>query len=101
MVENNFGFNKNEVIHCPTEELAVKVLQIAHERGYKWSDKVSYLDNSEWECYKENTCYYLCDGDYSCILYAVNKGYKVIKAEDFLKQHNKNINNHKPYLVWN
>ena len=96
---NNFGFNKNECIHCPTEELAIQVLKISHDKGYKWNNGASYLDIIYWGRYRENMCYHLNCGTASNIINVLN--YTIIPAEDFLKQHNNMINNHKPYLVWN
>ena len=96
---NNFGFNNNECIHCSTEELAIEVLQIAHDKGCKWSNDASYLDMTYWGRYKGNMCYHLNYGTASSIINVLNY-YTIIPAKDFLKQHNKNINNHKPYLVW-
>ena len=96
---NNFGFNKYKCIHCPTEKEAIEVLKIAHDKGYKWCDKTPYINELNWDTYKENTCYYLYDGDYSRVSYAVNNGYEVIEAEEFIRIHNK-VDNHKPYLVW-
>ena len=101
METNNFRFNKYEVIHCSTEELTVEVLKIAHNKGYKWCTNISFMEINYWSRHKENTCLYIHEGQYSNLDLYKRRNYKVISAEDFLKQHNKNINNHKPYLIWN
>ena len=94
---NNFGFNKGECIHCSTAEKAVEVLKIAHKRGCAWYFSTSFM-SANWETYGENMCYDFYWGITRDI--TDEDDYNIIKAEDFLKQHNKNINNHKPYLIW-
>lgn len=77
---------ENTVVHCPTEELANKVLKIAHDNGYKWCTGSSYISsNNCWEPYKENTCYDIVRGEYSCKEYCLSTHYTIISAEQFLK----------------
>lgn len=59
-MENKLKINDNTVVHCPTEELANKVLVIADKLGYRWQNDISF--------YK-------------------NEGCTIISAEDFLKLH--------------
>lgn len=48
----------NYAVHCPTRELAVKVLNIAHRRGFCWGSGRSYLeDEDHWTQCGEYTCY--------------------------------------------
>ena len=96
---NNFGFGDNEVIHCPTKELALAVLRIAFKEGHIRCDML-FMQFYPWSKYKKDMCYNI-GGGYGNIDFYKKNNYKIIEAEDFLKQHNKNINNHKPYLVWN
>ena len=100
MIENNFGFGEKEGIHCPTEELAIKVLKIAHDKGYTWSSKRLYINEANWYTCKEKSYYCLNRGYLGHTDHNIYK-YTIIEAEEFLKQHNISINNHKPYLVWN
>lgn len=76
---------KNTVVHCSTEELANKVLKIAHDNGYKWWVGGSYVANNSWEIYKENTCYNIVNGEYCEKEYYLSTHYTIISAEQFLK----------------
>ena len=46
-----------KAIHCDTKEKAKEFLTLAHSVGYKWSPKRSLIEYSQWERYKEETCY--------------------------------------------
>ena len=98
MIENNFGFGEKEGIHCPTRELAIAVLKIAHDKGYKWSSKKLYINKTNWYMFNEKSYYCLNLGYFGNTDHNSSK-YTIIEAEEFLKKHNI-INNHKPYLVW-
>jgi hypothetical protein len=52
----------NTVFHCETEELANKLLLIAHDLGYTWNRGDSYIRNNEWYYHKENTYYRIKTG---------------------------------------
>jgi len=45
------------VFLCETEDLANKLLIIAHDLGYQWCSSISYLEHNNWDYIKENTCY--------------------------------------------
>lgn len=45
------------VVNCKTREEAVQFTYYANNLGYKWLDGSSYLDNTQWDSYKENTGY--------------------------------------------
>lgn len=45
------------VVNCKTREEAVQFTYYANNLGYKWIDGSSYLDNTQWDSYKENTWY--------------------------------------------
>jgi hypothetical protein len=80
----NYKFKEGEVIHCKTEEEANKILKIAHEQGYRWGDKRSYLDRNDWNFYKENTCYIITNGTYCNKNYFRLHNYTIIEASDIL-----------------
>lgn len=79
-------FKKGTVIHCKTEELANKVLKIAHEQGYKWCTGISYIDTNYYERYEKDTCYRIVDGEYSPRSYYESIGERIITAEEFLEE---------------
>lgn len=76
---------ENTVVHCPTEELANKVLKIAHDNGHKWVTGHSYITGNNWDSYKEVTCYTITKGSFADMGYFLDKSYAVISAEQFLK----------------
>lgn len=45
------------VIHCDTEEKAIKLLEAFNKEGYRWCNGESYTKINNWEDYKEKTCY--------------------------------------------
>ena len=48
---------KNEVIHCPTEREADAICKLMHAEKWKWNTGHSFLNNTNWKNYKEDTCY--------------------------------------------
>ncbi|MDA3855077.1 MAG: hypothetical protein PF569_02375 [Candidatus Woesearchaeota archaeon] len=44
-------------VHCNTEAKAKKLLEWADSKGQTWCAGVSYINNSQWDKYKSNTCY--------------------------------------------
>ena len=88
-----FELTENTAIHCPTEELANKVLKIGDKLGYKWCSGYSLLHHNRYKQYKEKTCYRLEKGEYCNFDYFKNKNYTIITAEDFIKQYGSNKKN--------
>lgn len=75
------NLSKGHAIHCPTEELAIKVLTIAHEHGFKWCNGLSFLNNIQ---YDENLCYNIKDGTCSSYDWSLKVCYTIISAEKFI-----------------
>ena len=75
--------NRRNVFHCETEDLANKLLNIAHELGYKWGSGYSYLESNEWILYEENTCYHIKYGMFGTVNY-YRGGYNIIYVNDLL-----------------
>lgn len=83
----------DEVVHCPTEDLANQVLQIAHDLGYKWLLDELYIEDNCYVIYKEDTCYNLNRGTFSSTEHYENHDYddySIIPAEEFIKRHETN-----------
>lgn len=57
-MDYNGYINGNKVIKCPTEELAKQVIEIAYEVGLSWKGREP-REETNWNTYKENTCYSL------------------------------------------
>jgi len=72
------------VVHCPTEELAVKVLYMAHGLGMEWSSGASYKSENYWNDEKERTCYMISEGTYCCKKFYERNSVPIITAETFL-----------------
>ncbi|MCP5006662.1 MAG: hypothetical protein GY941_22375 [Planctomycetes bacterium] len=52
----------NLVVNCTTEEQAKTLLKWAHSKGKKWGSGGSYLNSTNWEEYRQHTCYNLTKG---------------------------------------
>ena len=53
------------VVNCKTEEEATDFLRMAHHFGYKWESGKSFLQETYFDTYGENTCYSILEGLYS------------------------------------
>lgn len=87
MEKKDLKIGGNEVVHCPTEELANKVLKITHECGYSWGIGQPFTHNNRWFANESNTCYDLIMGGYNDIRTYINYNYKIVPAEEFLRRH--------------
>lgn len=84
---------ENECIHAPTQDIAYVLCVKFNELGLKWSSGISYLDNTQYNVYKENTHYYPYDGSYSDKDYAVDWSSKVYTINDLLDFEGERHNN--------
>ena len=79
--------SENTVVHCPTEELAKKVVSIFINNNYRWA-----MGETHWSVFGDCTCYNpklnkglgFCDKEWY-----INKAYNIISAEDFIALHKK------------
>lgn len=86
--ESTLKISQRTAVHCETEELADKVLDIAHNLGYKWCSGGSFKDDNKYWCDKSDTCYNLNDGLRCPLSFYKDNDYKVISAIDFINLHN-------------
>ena len=70
------AIKENTVIHCETEKEAKRILDMAHELGYKWLYGSSFKDYNNWG--GDYTCYDLSKGMYGSLRYYINEGYTII-----------------------
>jgi hypothetical protein len=77
----------NEVIHCPTEQEAIALCKMMHEKGMKWADGKNYIKNTEWEYHKQETCYRPADGTRSRKGFFEERGDTIHPASLFLPPH--------------
>jgi hypothetical protein len=85
--------NKKYCINCPTEQLAIKTIEILSNYGWEWMDGISLTTSlSRWHVYKHSTCYSLDISKklcYGTIDFYENKHFNIIPAEEFIKQNTK------------
>lgn len=84
----NFDFNehknKKEAVHCKTEEEAIQWCKFMHEHGLKWDFGFSYLEDNNWDIYKEETCYYFNRGYIDDVCWCKIGGYTIIEFSSLL-----------------
>lgn len=79
------GIDEKTVVHCETLEQAQKVTAIAQKAGKTWINGKQYDTGHKWEVRGSKSCYFLEGGMLHSIDYFTNEGYKVIKADEFVK----------------
>lgn len=77
---------QNVAVNCTTPEQAEAFCKLMHENGLKWYSGKSYLEKTNWENYKENTCYYFKLGEFGNIEFYQRMGYPILPATDFLEE---------------
>ena len=90
-VENMRKFNWDEfkdadnkiAVHCKTEEEAKDFCKKMHEHGMKWCTGKSYMEKTNYEEYKGETCYY-GSGEYSSRDFAEKYNYKILEWSDYM-----------------
>ena len=82
MTIKEFFENKNKLaIHCDTEEKATKLLKVFDKMGHRWAAGNSYIEDTCWEPYEEETCY-SNDGSFGSIVAFREYGYTVLEFEE-------------------
>lgn len=69
-------------VNCKTEEEAVDFCKQMHEHGMKWCTGKSYMEKTNYEEYKGETCYY-GNGEYSSRVFAEKYNYKILEWSDY------------------
>lgn len=75
-------------IHCDTEEKANKLLKEFDKLGEKWWGGESYLQYTNFNNYKDKTCY-SNDGAYDNIKFFKDENHKIYSFEDIIFEENK------------
>lgn len=73
----------NYVMHCSTDKMAETFLKFLHKHGKSWRTWGSYLEETYFECYKENTCYLFNEGMFADLECAEENNYTVLEFNDF------------------
>lgn len=74
-------YKGNYVMHCSTNKMAETFLKFLHKQG--WRTWGSYLEETYFECYKENTCYLFNEGMFADLECAEENNYTVLEFNDF------------------
>jgi len=72
-------------IHTPTEEQAKELLKALDEKGYEWASGIKLTTRTNYEVYKEDTCYSLeLDNTiyYSLFTWYQSESYTIIEFKD-------------------
>lgn len=79
--------NKYNMIaaHCKTEEEAVDFCKQMHEHGMKWCTGKSYMEKTNYEEYKGETCY-TGSGVFSPYRYYISEGYEILEWGDYMQK---------------
>lgn len=57
-------------MHCSTQDKADIFLDVLMSNGRRWRNGESYIDNSRWNIYDKETCYYFLEGTYGSLSFA-------------------------------
>lgn len=80
-IKEFFESKDNLVIHCDTEAKAMKLLKVFDMTGHRWAAGNSYIEDTCWEPYEEETCY-SNDGGFGSIVAFREYGYTVLEFEE-------------------
>lgn len=77
---------KNKIaVHCKTEEEAKDFCKQMHEQGMKWCTGKSYMEKTNYEEYKGETCY-AGFGMFSSYRYYNSEGYEILEWSDYMNK---------------
>lgn len=86
-MEDNIRISNNLIVHCPTEEVAKKVLKCFHDLGCIWRGGSSCSQSdTHWDTFMWDTCYCHARGRIYIESIRNLRGCQMITGEDFLKQ---------------
>ena len=76
--------DRKYVMHCKSKKEAVKFLTYLRKHDYVWCTGDDYTEyNTEWDNYKEKTCYYFNDGTYGSYDTACDRNRIILEYSDF------------------
>ena len=83
---NEFKNKDNKIaVHCKTEEEAKDFCRQMHGHGMKWCTGKSYMEKTNYEEYKGETCY-VGSGMFSSYWYYNSEGYKILEWSDYMQK---------------
>ena len=72
-------------VNCKTEEEAKDFCRQMHEHGMKWCTGKSYMEKTNYEEYKGETCY-TGSGVFSSYRYYTSEGYEILEWGDYMQK---------------
>lgn len=72
-------------MHCKTEEEAKDFCRQMHGHGMKWRTGKSYMEKTNYEKYKGETCY-TGFGMFSSYRYYNSEGYEILEWSDYMQK---------------
>ena len=72
-------------VHCKTEEEAKDFCRQMHEKGMRWSDGETLLENTVWYVHGEKTCY-VYGVSFSHYRWAKKKGHRILEWGDYMQK---------------
>ena len=83
---DEFKNTKNKIaVHCKTEEEAKDFCRQMHEHGMRWCTGKSYMEKTNYEEYKGETCY-IRFGMFSSYRYYNSEGYEILEWSDYIQK---------------
>lgn len=82
---DEFKNTENKIaVHCKTEEEAENFCKRMHEHGMKWRTGKSYMEKTNYERYKRETCY-VGYGMFSSYRDYNSEGYEILEWSDYMQ----------------
>lgn len=72
-------------VNCKTEEEAIDFCKRMHEHGMKWCTGKSYMEKTNYEEYKGETCY-VGFGMFLSYRYCNSEGYEILEWSDYMNK---------------
>ena len=72
-------------VHCKTEEEAKDFCEQMHEKGMRWSDGETLLENTVWYVHGEKTCY-VYGVSFSHYRWAKKNGHRILEWSDYMQE---------------
>lgn len=72
-------------VNCKTEEEAKDFCKQMHEHGMKWCTGKSYMEKTNYEEHKGETCY-AGSGEFSSYRYYNSEGYEILEWSDYMQK---------------
>ena len=72
-------------VHCKTDEEAKDFCKQMHEKGMRWSDGETLLENTVWYVHSEKTCY-VYGVSFSHYKWAKKQGYRILEWSDYMQK---------------